>query len=130
MTFRSELFHFLSNWRLFMRRATKILSACFFLTMAFVGSDQAQAQSTYELGPFVAIGVGRTSSMAEANAWSEAWDIVAVMAEVIPDGHEIIDFVVERAELVTSNTYILEFHLVIEFDPNPPGGGGQGGPGT
>ena len=113
-----------------MLRSTKFMFVCLFLTFAFVNVGQAQAQSTYELGPFMAIGSGETASEAEANAYGEAWDIVAAMAEVIPEGHEIIDFVVESGQLV-GDTYFLEFHLVVEYDPNPPGGGGgTGGPGA
>ena len=37
--------------------------------------------------------------------------IAEAMAETIPEGHEIIEFVVESEELVTNNTYVIEFHL-------------------
>lgn len=97
-----------------MLRATKILSVCIFLALAFANVGQAQAQSTYELGPIMVIGDGETAEEAEANAYGEAWDMVESIAAFLPEGHEIVDFVVESEELI-GTTFILEFSLVVEY---------------
>ena len=109
--------------------ATKLLPVFFFLALAFAHVGQAQAQATYELGPFLALGDGETPAEAEANAYGDAWDIVAGIAAILPEGHEIIDFVVENGELI-GTTYWLEFHIVVEYDPNGGGGEEVGGPGA
>ena len=94
--------------------ATRLLSVCFFLALAFANVGQAQAQATYELGPFLVIGDGVTSVQAEENAYGEAWDMVETIANALPEGHEIVDFVVESEELL-GTVFILEFSLVIEY---------------
>jgi hypothetical protein len=129
MSFCSKYFFFFSLGSLIMLRATKILSVCIFLALAFANVGQAQAQATYELGPFLAIGDGETPTEAEANAYGDAWDIVAAIAAVLPEGHEIIDFVVE-SEALFGTTFFLEFHLVVEYDSNGGGGEEVGGPGA
>lgn len=111
-----------------MIRTTKVFSVCLFLLALFSNGNYLCGQSTYEIGPFVAIGFGQTEETAEESAWEEVWDIVAVMATVIPQGHKIVDIAVEYQGPATINTYMLEFHLVVAFQSSPSGGG-PGDPG-
>ncbi len=106
-----------------MVRATQLLSICVFLMLALVNANQAQAQSTYQLGPFVAIGFGETASLAESDAYGEAWKMLESIQAELPGGHEIIDLVVESGELV-GDSYFLEFHVVIQSVLIPKLGGG------
>ena len=113
-----------------MLRATKLFSVVFFLMLSMASVSQAQAQSTYELGPFLAIGFGETASQAQADAYAEAWDMVDSIAAILPQGHEIIDFVVESQEQL-GNSCMLEFHIVVGYDGLPGVvGPGPGGPGA
>jgi hypothetical protein len=97
-----------------------------------MGANQAQAD-TYEMGPFTVTGFGPTDSLAEADAYGEAWDIIIGILDDLPEGHVMIDFVIESGVLLAPGVYELQFHIVIEYDPfAPSGGGGQagGGPGA
>jgi len=113
-----------------MLRATKAFSSFVFAALILLGAGQAQAD-TYELGPFSVTGLGATENMAEADAYGEAWDLVTDIIDGLPEGHVLIDFVVESGELVTPGAYVLEFHVVIHYNPFQEGGGGgqTGGPG-
>ena len=115
-----------------MLRATKAFSSLLFVALVLLSANQAQAD-TYEMGPFSVTGFGSTDTLAEADAYGEAWDIVMDIMDGLPEGHVMIDFVVESGTLVAPGVYVLEFHIVIEFDPFSPGGGGGqagGGPGA
>ena len=109
-----------------MNRASKFSSVFFFLILVLTSISQTQAQSTYELGPYLAIGAGETATEARTNAYIEAWDIIDSMAAILPAGHDVIDFVVDSGELI-GDTYFLEFFVIVEYDSSGRRGNGGGG---
>jgi hypothetical protein len=102
-----------------MLRAIRIVSVCFLITLGLAGISQAQAQSTYELGPYVAFGIGESESEAEGKAYIEVWEIVDSVEEYLPEGHEVVGLLIGGEDWI-GDTYSIEFYIVVQYDPTPP----------
>ena len=95
-----------------MLRATKFLSAFFVLALMFANCEQLSAVE-YEVGPFQLIGQGQDPAEAEDDAWSQAWDIIILVDQHIPQGHIIVDILIGFDGHVTPTIYYTQFSIVV-----------------
>ena len=104
-----------------MLRSLKISLVCLSLLLMSAHCRTALADMvTYELGPFVVEGKGNTYDQAEANAFSAMWAMVDEIESELPEGHVLLDVVVEDQGQMAKFEYFIKFHVVV-WIPTPPG---------
>jgi len=98
-----------------MLRATKFLLAFFVLALTLANCEQLSAVE-YEVGPFQLVGQGEDAGEAEDSAWSQAWNIITLVDENVPQGHQIVDILVDFEALITPNAYFVQFSILLEIE--------------
>lgn len=100
-----------------MTNLRRVLSVGCFAVLLLTCVSHAHAQSTYELGPFIATGEGETVSQSMSSAFDDVSDIKASIRKTLPDGHMIVDSVIHYEEQL-GDTYIIEFSVTV-IEPPP-----------
>ena len=109
-----------------MLRKLKFGSILFALVLVVTNCQTAQADLiTYVLGPFHVDGYGTTSTDSMQEAYGNMYDMLIEIENNLPEGHVMLEFVIEDQDWTTFNHYFIDFHVVvwIPTDPGPPGGG-------
>ncbi len=111
-----------------MFRALKIVTVLLTLGVVLASSQTVKADlTTYEMGPYDVVGVGNSPGESYDLAWVQLYEIMFTVD--LPEGHQVLDFVVESEAMIQDGTYEITFHLIIGYNcpPGPPQGGGGGG---
>lgn len=104
-----------------MLRTMKIFLLCLSVGLVLFTCQTAHADMiTYELGPFHVDGMGQTAEQAKANAYGELYDMLLEIENQIPNGHVLLDFVIEDQGWTSVNDYYIDFHVIV-WIPTPPG---------
>jgi hypothetical protein len=109
-----------------MLRTMKLSSVLFALVLMVTTCQAAQADLiTYELGPFHVDGYGASANDSMANAYGNFYDMLVEIENNLPEGHVMLDFVIEDQDWTTFNHYFIDFHVLvwIPTNPGPPTGG-------
>jgi hypothetical protein len=113
-------------WRDLMLRTMKLFTVLAALVLVVATCQTARADLvTYELGPFQVDGFGTSANDSMADAYGNLYDMLVEIENNLPEGHVMLEFVIEDQGWTTFNHYSIDFHVLvwIPTDPGPPGGG-------
>lgn len=104
-----------------MLRTLKFSLVCLSMLLVSAHCQTALADMvTYEMGPYFVQATGPSDKAAASNAYGKMYDMVDEIEQNLPEGHVILEVVVEKEELNAPLSYFIKFHVVV-WIPTPPG---------
>jgi hypothetical protein len=61
-----------------------------------------------------------TASESQADAYGNLYDRLVEIENNLPEGHVLLEFVIEDEDWISVEEYFIEFHVVV-WIPTPPG---------
>lgn len=107
-----------------MLRAMNLSTTVLALVLLLANCQAVQADMvTYELGPFQVEGTATSAPGAQADAFAKLYDMLNEIENNLPEGHVLLQFVIEDQGWTSATDYTIDFHVLIWIPsgPNPNG---------